>query len=420
MPCHTRYHLGCIRVGAPFRTRLKDGKGLTMPPIKYYPGYICEACVVRSVLGRELQPGRLSDQQLLGLERMRQIDLAHHWAVSTHATYAPYVQRLLRFGSDFGIPVLSPTPLERPPSSEALGIMWAMEHYAIQPKKNDKTSTVVFNTTRHVRSAASSFYKLDMQAAFPERALLDTSGRVLVTNQCSPTDELSFTLFNSGMKARLGTESNPSEALRAQHVLALDAELEARFQAAPTDALRIEICRAAAANLLAWLAWFRSQELFGLSWSSLTITLPDDAATMDLPPNTGVIQLRLSEETKSDRSRTADVIVAFLTSSGLSPGLWLTRLRALLRLPAQDEDSSSELIFQHPSGKQWDSAYFRQTYLWPSLQAQRLAGDPFLREFDGSNKNLFQRSFGRCIRTAAAAGPCFQKAPWVSTEGDGH
>ena len=125
----------------------------------------------------------------------------------------------------------------------------------------------------------------------------------------------------------------------------------------------------------------------------MTITLPEDAATLDLPPNTGVIQLRLSEETKSDRSRTADVIVAFLTSSGLSPGLWLTRLRALLRLPAQDEDSSSELIFQHPSGKQWDSAYFRQTYLWPSLQAQRLAGDPFLREFDGSNKNSIPEKF---------------------------
>ena len=134
--------------------------------------------------------------------------------------------------------------------------------------------------------------------------------------------------------------------------------------------------------------------LFGLEWSNLTLTLPHDGDTLlGLPLNTGVIQMRLSAETKSDRSRTADVIIAFMTSAGLRPGLWLTRLRNLLNLTPQVASTSSELIFQHPNDKRWTSAYFRQTYLWPSLQSQRLAGVRNLQPFDGSANNSSMEKF---------------------------
>jgi hypothetical protein len=112
-----------------------------------------------------------------------------------------------------------------------------------------------------------------------------------------------------------------------------------------------------------------------------------------LPPDTGLIQLRLSEITKSDRTRTADVILAFLSSSGLTPGVWITRLRVIIGLSTEQAAQSDDFIFLHSDGTAWDSAYFRQTYLWPSLQAQRLAGDPFLRAFDGSSGNSIPAKF---------------------------
>ena len=42
-PCNTRYHLGCIQVGVPFKTRLAKNKGMYMPPLKDHPSFICEA-----------------------------------------------------------------------------------------------------------------------------------------------------------------------------------------------------------------------------------------------------------------------------------------------------------------------------------------------------------------------------------------
>ena len=67
-PCNTRYHLSCIRVGAPFRTRLRDNGGLSMPPLPDFPNFICELCTVRSVLDRELHIGG-PDTVLLAYER---------------------------------------------------------------------------------------------------------------------------------------------------------------------------------------------------------------------------------------------------------------------------------------------------------------------------------------------------------------
>jgi hypothetical protein len=43
VPCGTTYHIGCIRVGEPFRTRLPAGRGLAYPKVAISPSFICEA-----------------------------------------------------------------------------------------------------------------------------------------------------------------------------------------------------------------------------------------------------------------------------------------------------------------------------------------------------------------------------------------
>jgi hypothetical protein len=64
------YHLGCIRVGEPFHSRLGGDRGLVYPRTRIAPPFICEACTVRVQLGTELEK-TASHLSLLMLERMR-------------------------------------------------------------------------------------------------------------------------------------------------------------------------------------------------------------------------------------------------------------------------------------------------------------------------------------------------------------
>jgi hypothetical protein len=93
LPCGTTYHLGCIRVGEPFRSHLPAGCGLSYPRLHTAPPFICEACTVRAQLGTELAK---SGQHLglLMLERMRLIDQANAWSCGTHLIYQANLGRL--------------------------------------------------------------------------------------------------------------------------------------------------------------------------------------------------------------------------------------------------------------------------------------------------------------------------------------
>jgi hypothetical protein len=147
----------------------------------------------------------------------------------------------------------------------------------------------------------------------------------------------------------------------------------------------LELARAGLANTLAWLAWTRAKELFDLRWSDLTLS---DGDMHDLPASVKVLQLRLNAQTKSDRSRTADIVVAHTTASGMSPGFWMEHIMALLVLTADSCLDNDDLIFQHANGhQQWSSRLFCTTFLYPSLQQQRTDGDMTLHPFDGSRGN---------------------------------
>lgn len=385
-------------MGVPFTTRLKLSEGLSLPPLPDFPGFVCEACTVRTALDRELS-GRPSDLALLMLERMRQIDVIHAWSAGTHKQYQGKLRIVRRFEGRFGVSILSKTPIKRPGVGPAVTLMWAQQHYSIQvpqwKKKNftDIGDSMAYSTVRSLRSAVSMFHKLDLQMAFPGKVYLDPSSRVLMGLGCSPTDELSYTLMASGMSRRLGDESKPSIALLARHVRALDRLLDQRFNDTQDPGLRRELARAGLANTLAWLAWLRASELFSLRWCDLDVTLPEDGPIHDLPPKVGVVQARLLEQTKTNRTKVADVVIAFQTGSGLTPGTWVLRLQSLMGLNNTTAKECTEQIFQHRSGTNWTSNYFRTTYLLPSLHDQRLAGDPNLRPYDGSPGNSLADKF---------------------------
>jgi hypothetical protein len=66
-------------------------------------------------------------------------------------------------------------------------------------------------------------------------------------------------------------------------------------------------------ELFAWLAWLRASENFGIDEEDVSMCLPSDSEWLGLPPDTGCILLRLLESTKSDQTKQADMIMAFLT-----------------------------------------------------------------------------------------------------------
>ena len=403
-PCKSSYHPTCLRAGVPFTSRRRNSGGLVFPKISTWPVFVCEACTVRAVVDRELTGA--DDWKLLCFERMRLLDMAHSWAEGTHSMYQSKIRFLHRFEHAFGVPILSRAPLAKPPVSAEIPLMWAQLSYSLQPGRRrtpDGTRlTLSYGTIRQLRSAASQYMAWDMMVRYPGHVYMDQGKRV-IHQACRPTDSLGATMFASGMKARLGDESRPSVALLDRHVRWLDSDLDQRYRAARTDEVRLELAKAGLANLSLWLGWLRSRETFGLQWYKVVSVDPSDGPSVDLPRGVGVTQFFMGPETKSNRSQTADVIMASKTISGFNIGQWLQRVRLSSgKVPDWSDDRS--LVFSHPDGTAWTSAYFRFRYLYPALEAQRET-DSFLRAFDGTPGNSIREKFWslHCYRRGAGS-----------------
>ena len=127
----------------------------------------------------------------------------------------------------------------------------------------------------------------------------------------------------------------------------------------------------------------RSNETFGLRFDDVEVLHPIDGASAELPPGCGAVTLTLLPETKGNRTACGDVVMAYHTAGGFSVGRWFPRLRRALDI-THGSGSGHVKLFTSPTGRPWTSRYFRHTYLYPSLLAQRAADDPHLSQFDGS------------------------------------
>ena len=284
------------------------------------------------------------------------------------------------FEDDFDLKILQPTKLSKPPGSPGVPLMWCQEFYSLRKAydKRDKGNMIplAYTTIRHLRSAASQYCALDAIVSDPSGAVLTKDQKVLF-QRCRPTDSLISSLFAKGMLSRLGDESKPSVALLDCHIRELDRELNAMYYAAESPLEKRDLALAGFANLALWLGWLRSSECFDAEWTDISAVEPHQSARHDLPPDSGLVQFRLAPETKSDLGRTADVIMAYRTRSGLCIGKWFHRAKRWRIRPTGP-------TFCHPDGTPWSSKFFRDTYLYPSLYRQRAAGDPLLAAMTGA------------------------------------
>ncbi|CAJ1968848.1 unnamed protein product [Cylindrotheca closterium] len=249
--CGACYHPGCFRAGEPFKTRRLRDEGLVLPAQAAWPNF------------------------------------------------------------EFDVTILRPTPLVEPPSGPEIPLMWCQEWYSLwQSRKKydrDVQTPISFGTIRAVRSAVFQWLSLD--AINSSHAAYMSADKKIVYQSCRPTDNLSFQLFAKGMVARLGDHTRPSVALLDRHVRFLDSALDQMFLDAENAFQRRELSLAGLANLTLWLRWLQSSECFGLNWEDCSLVEPADHAVEDLPTNCGIVTFRLNPVTKSDRARTADVII---------------------------------------------------------------------------------------------------------------
>lgn len=342
---------------------------------------------------------------------MRIIDLAHNWSQGTHSVYQQKFKIIKRFEETFGVQVLSQKHPQRPPNGTSITLMWTqlfetLKESTKRRNKDGSNKKISVSTVRQLRSAVSQWETLELMYAQPERILCDKDNH-LALQDCRATDSYESSMFFKGMSSRLGIDIKPAVALLRRHIEWMDNEFERLYNQAGSVQEKKEYCQAGLANLLLYLGWLRGGETFSTTVNGSEMVLPSEGVSQDLPPNVGSVQFRLKEETKVDRTRQADVIIAYETLSGLCIGRWLRRLFLHLGISRRSARTYAHWLFTHPNGAPWDSRYYRYTYLYPALERQRALGDPYLAKYDGSKGNELSTHFWslhcyrRCSRTEA-------------------
>jgi hypothetical protein len=373
-----QYHATCIRVGEPFHSRFPGDKCLVIPGSVPMPHYVCELCQVRAVRDEEIGWDKLM-VVLLMLERMRQVDVLNAWSANTMKKYGPYLRWMHQFGHQFGVNPLQVAPLERPPNSAAIPLAWAELMYSLRTTvgRDGERRRILYNTVRGLRSAAAWYHSMHLSYAYPGRVMRDRFRRGMILEFVSPTEEAITTLSHSGMARRLGTFAKKSWALSPNHIHVIDQGLRKRYSVAERSgdrAVMHELASAGSINLLAYLGWERSSDIFMTPPEAINITPPSAGPTRDLPPGVGAVEHTLLAETKSDPTLVADVVIAYTTLSGLSVGFWLERL-------LQFAPYYPEKLFSTATTPEWASLHFRENFAIPILEEHRRLGDPTLSMF---------------------------------------
>ena len=143
---------------------------------------------------------------------------------------------------------------------------------------------------------------------------------------------------------------------------------------------RYELVAAQVTELIAWLGLLRSLKIFSLRNSDTELVPPCDHMKHDLPLHLGAILLRLLPSTKSSQNKKCDIVIAWITSSGLKLGLWLTHL-----FHHQDQlgrNSPDEYLFRTPVGSMWTSAQYHMHHMHSLLELQQNQNDPTLWHID--------------------------------------
>lgn len=133
----------------------------------------------------------------------------------------------------------------------------------------------------------------------------------VISSGISPVDTLNYVLVSKGMAKRLGEAVQSPATLRHEHVEGFMWLRTAQWIDNMTPLARYFTIATILVELYCWLGWLCGQELFGLERADVQVVPPAQGAPHDLPDNVGMVLLKLDLATKSDQTRTADVVLAY-------------------------------------------------------------------------------------------------------------
>jgi hypothetical protein len=154
--------------------------------------------------------------QLLMLEQVRLVDMAHAWASSTSQVTARYLGRLGNFGQKYSIELFLKAPITHPPRSAVIPLLWGVLEYTLQTSRKTGEG-IKYKTARSLQAAASAYQLWEKMLQFHGRMYRDRDNNVIGAYHLSPTDSVIATLGNKGIMMRLGTYIRPPVSLRYSH-----------------------------------------------------------------------------------------------------------------------------------------------------------------------------------------------------------
>jgi hypothetical protein len=143
--------------------------------------------------------------------------MAHTWASLALQGMAQHLGRLNNFVQKYGIHLFPAAPINQPPWSAVIPLLWGVLEYTLQPSQKTGGG-IKYNTTRSLPSAASSYHLWEKMLQFRTHMYRDRDNNVSGASHLSPDDSVISTLGKKGMIRRLGTDISPPVALRSSPV----------------------------------------------------------------------------------------------------------------------------------------------------------------------------------------------------------
>jgi hypothetical protein len=361
-PCGNQYHLECIKVEIPLKTRL-----------------------VRATLGLQYPPPPILDSFSLHLRGMYHqgrprmgtyLDIRRYPAINAHID-APhrYGERLGffdvagdgDFGQKYGIDLFPKAPITQPPRSAVIPLLWGVLEYTLQTSQKTGEG-IKYNTARSLQSAASFCHLWEEMLQFPGHMYRDRENNAFGASHFSPADSVIATLGSKCMMRGLGTESRPPVALRYSHV-GFNQDFRGRqYDGCGDDWLsKYEYAAPTFAETCAMGGWLRVAETFSLDDEDVEIITPSNGwGTPHFSYWSGgrpFDLLTLGPETKGQSPKRVDVTLADTFASGISPHYWYLKLMEC----KEKLGWIGGPLFRHYNGQRWTSSYFKSTHVHPLL-----------------------------------------------------
>jgi hypothetical protein len=167
------------------------------------------------VLGRELTWTSV-DMQLLMLERMRLVDMAHAWGLSNLQGTARYLGRLRNFGQKYGIELFPKVQITQPPRSAVISLLLGVLEYTLQTSQKFGEG-IKYNNAMSLQSAASIYHLWEKMLQFPGHMYRDRDNNVIGASPPADLETASATIRRSSLSWPRGLQQNCFCSARMQN-----------------------------------------------------------------------------------------------------------------------------------------------------------------------------------------------------------